>query len=57
MGKIVSKSKTAYTYLPETVFSFPQGKAFTALLEKTGFTNTRFRRLSMGICSIYIAEK
>ncbi|MGD0710157.1 MAG: bifunctional demethylmenaquinone methyltransferase/2-methoxy-6-polyprenyl-1,4-benzoquinol methylase UbiE [Bacteroidales bacterium] len=57
MGKIVSKSKTAYTYLPETVLSFPQGREFTALLEKTGFVNTRFTRLSMGICSIYIAEK
>jgi demethylmenaquinone methyltransferase/2-methoxy-6-polyprenyl-1,4-benzoquinol methylase len=57
MGKIVSKSKTAYTYLPATVLSFPQGKDFTALLEKAGFVNTRFTRLSMGICSIYIAEK
>jgi len=57
MGKIVSKSKTAYTYLPETVLSFPQGKAFTSLLERTGFVNTRFKSLSMGICSIYIAEK
>ncbi len=57
MGKMVSKSKTAYTYLPETVLSFPQGKGFTALLERTGFVNTRFKRLSMGICSIYIAER
>jgi demethylmenaquinone methyltransferase/2-methoxy-6-polyprenyl-1,4-benzoquinol methylase len=57
MGKIISKSKSAYTYLPETVFSFPQGKEFIALLEKTGFVNTRFKSLSMGICSIYIAEK
>lgn len=40
MGKMVSKSKTAYTYLPETVLSFPQGKGFTALLERTGFVNT-----------------
>jgi demethylmenaquinone methyltransferase/2-methoxy-6-polyprenyl-1,4-benzoquinol methylase len=57
IGKMVSKSKTAYSYLPETALSFPQGKNFTSLLVKAGFRNTRFIRLSMGICTIYIAEK
>lgn len=57
IGKIVSKNKTAYTYLSETVMSFPQGKEFTTILEKTGFTKTRVKRLSAGICTIYVAEK
>jgi len=57
IGKIVSKNNMAYTYLPETVLSFPQGKKFTKLLEKTGFAKTIFKRLSTGICTIYIAEK
>jgi len=57
IGKIVSKNNMAYTYLPETVLSFPQGKEFTKLLEKTGFAKTIFKRLSTGICTIYIAEK
>jgi demethylmenaquinone methyltransferase / 2-methoxy-6-polyprenyl-1,4-benzoquinol methylase len=57
IGKIVSNNKSAYTYLPETVISFPQGKEFTAILKKVGFSKTRAIRLSAGICSIYIAEK
>lgn len=57
IGKIVSKNKTAYTYLSETVMSFPQGKEFTTILEKTGFIKTRVKRLSAGICTIYVAEK
>jgi demethylmenaquinone methyltransferase/2-methoxy-6-polyprenyl-1,4-benzoquinol methylase len=57
IGKIVSKNKTAYNYLPETVMSFPQGKEFTTILEKTGFVKTRIKRLSAGICTIYVAEK
>ncbi|NTW33998.1 MAG: bifunctional demethylmenaquinone methyltransferase/2-methoxy-6-polyprenyl-1,4-benzoquinol methylase UbiE [Bacteroidetes bacterium] len=57
IGRIVSKSKAAYTYLPETVMKIPQGKAFTTLLENKGFVKTKFVRLSGGICTIYIAEK
>ncbi len=57
IGKIVSKNKMAYKYLPETVISFPQGKEFRGILEKVGFTKNRAKRLSGGICSIYIAEK
>jgi demethylmenaquinone methyltransferase/2-methoxy-6-polyprenyl-1,4-benzoquinol methylase len=57
IGKIVSKNSMAYTYLPETVLSFPQGKTFCTMLEKQGFSKTSFKRLSAGICSIYLAEK
>jgi len=57
IGKIVSKNSMAYTYLPDTVLSFPQGKTFCAMLEKQGFSKTSFKRLSAGICSIYLAEK
>jgi demethylmenaquinone methyltransferase/2-methoxy-6-polyprenyl-1,4-benzoquinol methylase len=57
IGKIVSKNSMAYTYLPETVLSFPQGKTFCNMLEKQGFSKTSFKRLSAGICSIYLAEK
>jgi len=57
IGKIVSKNNSAYTYLPVTVISFPQGKEFTGILGKVGFGKTKAIRLSGGICSIYIAEK
>lgn len=57
LGRLFSKNKTAYQYLNDSVQKFPEGKDFIAVLEKTGFRNSSFKRLSLGICSIYISEK
>jgi demethylmenaquinone methyltransferase/2-methoxy-6-polyprenyl-1,4-benzoquinol methylase len=57
VGRIFSKSRTAYQYLNDSVQKFPEGKDFIAIMEKTGFKNTSFQRLSLGICTIYIGEK
>jgi demethylmenaquinone methyltransferase/2-methoxy-6-polyprenyl-1,4-benzoquinol methylase len=57
LGRIFSKSRTAYQYLNDSVQKFPEGKDFVAIMEKTGFKNTSFQRLSLGICTIYIGEK
>ena len=56
-GKLVSKSKDAYTYLPESVNAFPEDKAFILELEKAGYTNNSQKRLSMGIATLYKANK
>ena len=34
IGRIISKDQSAYTYLPESVNAFPDGKNFTDILEK-----------------------
>ena len=57
MGKLFSKSKNAYQYLNDSVQKFPEGKNFITILERAGFSNTSFKRLSLGICTIYIGEK
>lgn len=57
IGKLFSKDSSAYTYLPESVAAFPDGKDFTALMEKVGFKNTKYRPLTFGICSIYTGIK
>lgn len=57
IGKLFSKDSSAYTYLPESVAAFPDGKDFTALMGKVGFKNTKYRPLTFGICSIYIGVK
>jgi demethylmenaquinone methyltransferase/2-methoxy-6-polyprenyl-1,4-benzoquinol methylase len=57
IGRFVSKDKSAYTYLPESVKEFPYGKDFLQILEKAGFKNTTCRPLTLGISSIYIGEK
>jgi demethylmenaquinone methyltransferase/2-methoxy-6-polyprenyl-1,4-benzoquinol methylase len=57
VGRIFSKSRTAYQYLNDSVQKFPEGKDFVSIMEKTGFKNTSLQRLSLGICTIYMGEK
>ena len=57
IGKLFSKDARAYTYLPESVAAFPDGATFIALMDKTGFKNTKCRPLAFGICSIYTGCK
>jgi len=57
IGNKISKDKAAYTYLPESVNAFPEGKNFTDIFEKVGFKNTEIYPLTGGIASIYIGRK
>jgi len=57
IGRLVSKDKTAYTYLPDSVNAFPDGKNFTDILEKVGFKSTKIVPCSFGIASIYVGTK
>ena len=57
VGKIFTKNREAYQYLNDSVQKFPEGKDFLNVLDSIGFNNTSFKRLSLGICSIYIGEK
>lgn len=57
VGRMVSRDSRAYTYLPESVKAFPNGKDFVAICEKTGYKNPRYQPLSFGICALYILEK
>lgn len=57
IGKLVSKDNSAYTYLPESVEAFPDGKNFTDILGKLGYKNQRAIPLMFGIASIYKATK
>ncbi len=56
-GKLVSKSKEAYTYLPESVSVFPEDKEFIRELIKAGFTENSQKRLTMGIATLYSAKR
>ena len=56
-GKLFSKDSRAYTYLPESVAAFPDGVAFTDLMNKVGFKTTKHISMTFGICSIYTGIK
>jgi demethylmenaquinone methyltransferase/2-methoxy-6-polyprenyl-1,4-benzoquinol methylase len=57
IGKIVSKDRSAYTYLPESVEAFPDGEKFITILSKVGYQDIEEIRLLFGIASIYKARK
>ena len=57
LGKCISKDNSAYTYLPQSIRAFPQGEIMQGVIRKAGFSEVRFRRLTFGICTLYIAKK
>jgi len=57
LGKLLSKDKTAYSYLPETMDAVPQAERMQSIIEQAGFHNVNFRRLAFGMCILYTAEK
>ena len=57
IGKLISKDNSAYTYLPESVQAFPDGKRFVDILKDVGFTNTICKPQTFGISTIYVGQK
>ncbi|EMR03594.1 bifunctional demethylmenaquinone methyltransferase/2-methoxy-6-polyprenyl-1,4-benzoquinol methylase UbiE [Cesiribacter andamanensis] len=57
VGRLISKDSSAYTYLPESVQAFPDGRDFLKILEETGYKNTAWKPLTFGISAIYLASK
>lgn len=56
-AKFISKDKSAYEYLNKTVEAFPQGERMMEIFHKAGFAKSSFKRLTFGICTMYLAEK
>ena len=56
-GKMIAKNKEAYQYLNDSVQAFPEGDAFTNIMEKVGYTSITSKKLTFGICTIYCGKK
>ena len=57
IGRLVSKDNRAYTYLPDSVNAFPYGEKMRQILLDTGFKKVEYKKLSLGIATIYKATK
>ena len=57
IGKLVSKDNRAYTYLPDSVNAFPFGEKMKQILLETGYSKVEYKKLSLGIATIYKATK
>jgi len=57
IGKMISKDSNAYSYLPESVKSFPQYEVFCKEMVDIGFTDVNYRPLTGGVTVLYTAKK
>lgn len=57
MAKWFKQNKEAYQYLNESANAFPAKKDFINILNKVGYSDTRYKSLSLGICCIYSGRK
>ncbi len=57
IGRMLSKDKAAYEYLPESVAHFPSGQDFIDELKAVGFKNCICKTVTFGVSSIYMARK
>jgi len=57
LGSFLTKKKSAYDYLGDSIEEFPGGNAMCELMRGTGYTCPSFESLTGGIVTIYTATK
>lgn len=57
IGSFLTKKKSAYDYLGESIEKFPSGASMVRLMEAAGFQNATAEPLTAGIVTIYTGEK
>ena len=57
VGSLKSGDKSAYRYLPQSIAAVPQGDNMLQLMRDAGLHDATFKRLTLGVCTIYTAVK
>jgi demethylmenaquinone methyltransferase/2-methoxy-6-polyprenyl-1,4-benzoquinol methylase len=57
VGNLISRTNYAYSYLAESVDSFPRDEQFLAEFAEAGFTDTKIKKLTFGIAKIFEGHK
>lgn len=57
IGKMISGDSRAYSYLPESIAAAPQRDEMTTIMKDCGFSECRWKSLTMGAVTFYIATK
>jgi len=56
IGGLISGSRDAYTYLPESVRKFPVAPELAAMMRRTGFADVNFEYLTGGIVALHLGR-
>tara|TARA_B100000575_G_scaffold286468_1_gene283291 strand:+ start:472 stop:1206 length:735 start_codon:yes stop_codon:yes gene_type:complete len=57
IAKLFTSNPAAYEYLADSIMNFPTRSEFISLLESLGLKNIKAIPLSLGICTLYTANK
>lgn len=57
LGRLISKHRTAYTWLPESTQAFPGPAELTRRLAAQGFIDVRYQPLMGGVCVLYVGTR
>jgi demethylmenaquinone methyltransferase/2-methoxy-6-polyprenyl-1,4-benzoquinol methylase len=56
-GGLISGSKSAYQYLPESVLGFPDQNELASIMRRAGFEEVTFQNLSGGIAALHLGMR
>lgn len=57
LGSRIAGNRDAYTYLPDSIARFPKGEAFLRVMGDTVAENATERKLTFGVCRMYVINK
>ncbi len=57
IGSFFSKDAHAYSYLPASVIRFPPASKFAGIMAGSGYTDIRFKPMTMGIVTLFVGTK
>ena len=57
IGGLVSGSRGAYEYLPDSISKFPNQEKLAELMRAAGFVEVRFENLSGGVAALHIGRR
>jgi len=57
LGSLITGSREAYTYLPDSIRQFPSPERLRQLIKQSGFSNVSYRLLTGGIAALHTGFK
>ncbi len=57
VGGVLSGSRDAYSYLPESIRKFPGAEELASAMRRSGFTRVEFERMTAGAVALHLGGK
>ncbi|MFK5926931.1 MAG: class I SAM-dependent methyltransferase, partial [Desulfuromusa sp.] len=57
IGGLISRKRSAYQYLPDSVIEFPSQEEFSRMMGEAGFERLQYVDQTFGIATVYVGDK